>query len=513
MLKKDIKSITVLFKTMKENKMLTPKNNASFLRTEILLKVAQSFLAGRFASADNIPLEISPDDAQPSRGSIEADRAYVKYCCMAAMGFDPEDSDFATSLKQYGQQAIHRQGPAKSQLSVIKASCAACMSSRYLVSNNCRSCFARPCMVNCPKKVISMTESQALIDQNGCIKCGKCRDVCPYDAIIKVPLPCEDACPVGAISKDENGKEQIDHDKCISCGKCLNSCPFGVIVETSQMVDVLREIHVNQRQVVAMLAPAIVGQFAGSINNLVGALKKLGFTSVVEVAVGADITTQKEAAEFLEKAQNGEQLMTTSCCPAYFRAAKVHIPEIEPYVSHTKTPMHYTAELLKTENPELVTVFLGPCLAKRVEAESDPHVDYVLTFEETGAMLAAAEINVEESAPEEFGLVSCAQGRGFPISGGVAGAVASLIEGKVDYKPLRIDGLTKDTIKQLKRYGTNATSGKICTNPEGCPFNMLEVMCCEGGCVAGPGVVALPKKSAKAIETYTAQGANLREKV
>ena len=493
--------------------MLTPKNNASFLRTEILLQVAKSFLEDRFANADRIPEIIRPDGSQPLRGSLDADRTYIKYAAIAAMGFDP-DTEHGTdiSLNGYGQKALDRTTAAPSVLSVIKASCAACMSQRYLVSDNCRACLARPCMLNCPKQAIEVAD-RAVIDQAKCVKCGRCADVCPYNAIIKVPLPCEDACPVGAITKGEVGREHIDHSKCISCGKCLNSCPFGVIVETSQMVDVLREINTPGQKVVAMLAPAILGQFAGSINNLVGALNKIGFSHVIEVAVGADITTMKEAAEFIEKAEKGEQLMTTSCCPAYFKAAEIHIPEIQPYVSHTKTPMYYTAELVKKEQPDCKTVFIGPCLAKRVEAENDPNVDYVITFEEIGAILNAAQINVAECEPIGFTEVSCAQGRGFSVSGGVAGAVASLIEGKVNYQPLKVDGLTKETVKLLKRYGSKAASGAVCTNPDGCPFNMIEVMCCEGGCVAGPGCVALPKKSAKAVETYTAQGSDLKEKM
>ena len=492
--------------------MLPQKNHASAMRAEILVQVAKSFLSSRFDNADHIPNLICPDSTQPLRGNIEADRTYVKYAALAAMGFDPDTiNEDNISLKSYGQKALERTSAPASVLSVIKKSCAACMSQRYLVSNNCRTCLARPCMLNCPKQAIEVN-NQASIDQTKCIKCGRCEDVCPYKAIIKVPLPCEDACPVGAISKTEDGREYIDHNKCISCGKCLNSCPFGVIVETSQMIDVMRELNTSQKEVVAMLAPSILGQFSGSINNLVGALQKLGFSHVIEVAVGADITTLNEAAEFVEKAQKGEQLMTTSCCPAYFKAAEVHIPEIQPYVSHTKTPMYYTAELVKKERPNCTTVFIGPCLAKRVEAENDPHVDYVITFEEIGAILQAHEINVAECDSVEFSEISCAQGRGFSISGGVAGAVASLIEGKVNYLPLKIDGLTKESIKSLKKYGQQATSGTVCTNPDGCPFNMIEVMCCEGGCVAGPGCIALSKKAARAVETYTAQGANLKDK-
>ena len=257
-------------------------------------------------------------------------------------------------------------------------------------------------------------------------------------------------------------------------------------------------INETDKQVVAMLAPAIVGQFPGDIGNVVGALKKAGFSDVIEVAVGADITTKKEAAEFIEKMENVQKLMKTSCCPAYFRAAQVHIPEIQPYVSHTKTPMYYTAELVKKEHPDCVAVFIGPCLAKRVEAEYDPNVDYVLTFEELGAMLVAAGINIDECEPAEFTTVSYAQGRQFPLTGGVSGAVASIIGDKAEVKAERIDGLSKENIKLLKRYGA-----------KGCENNMLEVMCCEGGCISGPGCIALPKKASRAVEAYVAKGEDL----
>ena len=231
------------------------------------------------------------------------------------------------------------------------------------------------------------------------------------------------------------------------------------------------------------------------------ALKKLGFADVVEVAIGADITTRKEAAEFIEKTENGEKMMTTSCCPAYYKAADLHIPEIKPFVSHTRTPMYYTAELLKQEQPECTAVFVGPCLAKRFEAENDPNVDYVLTFEEIGAMLVASGINVADCEPQEFAKISCAQGRRFPVSGGVAGAVASLVEGKAEFKPTAINGLNKASIKLLKQYAT-----------KGSDFNMIEVMCCEGGCVAGPGCVALAKKSAIMVENYVKTAPDLKDK-
>ncbi len=479
--------------------MLIPKNNANLMRTKILIKLAQSYLEDKFAEADRIPLELRPKDGEVSRCCVYKDRAVLKYRCMAGLGHCPEEeTDELTTLKEYGEQALQRTHAPKNKLSVIDIACSACVKSQYVITNVCRGCFAQPCRLNCPKEAISIVNGRAQIDPDKCVNCGKCYEVCPYHSVVKIPVPCEEACPVGAITKDEKGKEHIDVEKCISCGRCLASCPFGAIVERSQMIDVMREVKETGKQVIAMLAPAISGQFPGSLNNLVGALKKFGFNDVIEVAVGADITTQKEAAEFIERMEEGKPFMTTSCCPAYFRAAQVHIPEIKPFVSDTKTPMYYTAELVKQEHPDCVAVFVGPCLAKRAEAEWDKNVDYVLTFEELGAMLVAADINVDECEEQPFSKVSHVQGRQFPVTGGVAGAVASLVGDKVEIRPEKIDGLTKDNIKLLKRYAV-----------KGGENNMLEVMCCEGGCVSGPGCIALSKKAARAVDAYAQTGEQL----
>ncbi len=479
--------------------MLIPKNNANLMRTKILIKLAQSYLENKFADADRIPLELRPKDGEVSRCCVYKDRAVLKYRCMAGLGHCPEEeTDELTTLKEYGEQALERRQAAKNKLSVIDIACSACIKSQYVITNVCRGCFAQPCRLNCPREAISIVNGRAHIDPDKCVNCGKCYEVCPYHSVVKIPVPCEEACPVGAITKDEKGKEHIDTEKCISCGKCLASCPFGAIVERSQMIDVMREIKETDKKVVAMLAPAVSGQFPGTLNKLVGALKQFGFDDVIEVAVGADITTQKEAAEFIERMEAGKPFMTTSCCPAYFRAAQVHIPEIKPFVSDTRTPMYYTAELVKQEQPDCVAVFVGPCLAKRAEAEWDKNVDYVLTFEELGAMLVAAGINVDDCAEQPFNKISHAQGRQFPVSGGVAGAVASLVEGKVEMRAEKIDGLTKENIKLLKRYAA-----------KGCENNMLEVMCCEGGCVSGPGCIALSKKAARAADAYAQTGEQL----
>ena len=286
--------------------MLTAKNNLFPIRNNILEKVAASFINHNFANIDDVPAEVIPENSVCYHGNIAKDRNIVKQICLAVMGFCPEDeADENKKLSDYAKEALERTILPRSKLSVINEACMACRKERYIVSNMCRSCIARPCQVNCPKGAISFVDGKAFIDQDLCIKCGRCHDVCPYSAIIKNVIPCEDSCPVGAISKDEIGKEHIDPEKCISCGKCLKSCPFGAIVERSHLIDVLKNIKNPEQEVVAMLAPAVIGQFGGDAQNLVGALKALGFSRVAEVAVGADITTIKEAHEFAERMEEG----------------------------------------------------------------------------------------------------------------------------------------------------------------------------------------------------------------
>ena len=471
--------------------MLNPKNNAAFLRMNVLTQVAKSFWQNNFADIDNVVNTIVPDNAKVMRNSIERDRQVVKEQCLAAMGYTPCETDVKAPLSDMASKALQREKPEIATVSVMPHACNSCIKTRYTVTNMCRGCFARPCEVNCPKKAISVDE-KASINQDICIKCGICYNNCPYSAINKAPVPCEDVCPVGAISKDENGFEHIDYNKCISCGKCILSCPFGAMVHNSQIIDVLKAIKNPNKKTVAMLAPAFIGQFGNDLGKVIAAFKKLGFNEVIEVAQGADVTTRTEAAEFIERMENGAKFMTTSCCPAWMAAVDKHLPEIKPFVSNSGSPMYYIAEIAKKQWPDCVTVFVGPCLAKRLEAEKNPNVDCVLVFEEVQAIFDAADIKVAEMQSDAFAVESSAQGRRYPISGGVAGAVEFVIGGKAEYKPERIDGLNPEAIKKLKRYAITPPAD----------INMIEVMCCEGGCIAGPGTMCMAKKGALLVENY-----------
>lgn len=473
--------------------MLAAKNNVTPIRADVLQQVAQSFEQNNFADIEQVL-----DTLAQGR---EALRPMLKGQILAAMGFLTQDIDFDLPLQTFASQALSRQQAPLAGMSVIKPACNACRAKSFEVTPMCQACVARPCEVNCPKKAITVT-NKAFINQQACIKCGICHLNCPYNAIHQYVVPCEEACPVNAISKDEQGREQIDFDKCISCGKCLQSCPFGAIVYNSQIIDVLKALKDGHKKVVAMVAPAILGQFGNDLGKVIAAYRALGFDDVIEVAYGAEYTSKNEAAEFVERMHEGEPFMTTSCCPAYVKTAQVHVPEIAKYVSNTGSPMYYAAQVAKQRYPDAVTVFVGPCLAKRLEAEKNPNVDYVLVFADIQAMFNAKGIDIETLTASSFADETSTQSRRYAISGGVAAAVANLVGEQAQYRPYAINGLTKENVRALKKYALKGLD-------DGC--NMLEVMSCEGGCIAGPGCLSMPKKAAVILEKYAADGKNQKE--
>ena len=144
------------------------------------------------------------------------------------------------------------------------------------------------------------------------MSCGLCAKVCPYHAIVYTPVPCEEVCPVKAISKGEDGTEHIDKDKCIYCGKCMQTCPYGAIMERSKIIDVYKGITNPDKKIIAIPAPAIYGQFNATPGQILAAIKAIGFDEVVEVALGAEDTSRNEAAEFMERMHEGKPFMTTS---------------------------------------------------------------------------------------------------------------------------------------------------------------------------------------------------------
>ncbi len=463
-------------------------NGAEYIRRELMIRFVRAFDDGTLENElDRIPIKIRPKGGEASRCCLYHDRAVLRYRLMSMLGYSVEDeTDETKPLKEYCREAGQREKPLGGPpLSVCDAGCSGCPERTFFVTDNCRGCFARPCVYNCPRNAIKVVNQSAVIDTEKCIKCGKCQAVCPFNAIIKTSVPCEDACPVGAIRKNpESGRAEIDFEHCIFCGKCFNRCPFSAIMERSQLLDVLRALRDPGLHLTALVAPAAATQFPGTIEQLFSAIAKLGFDSVLEVALGAELTTAHEAEEFKERLAAGAKLMTSSCCPAYVELIKRHYPEFLEHVSSTPSPMRYAADLAQEAHPGTRTVFIGPCIAKRYEAMTCGTIDYVLTFEELGAMLGGRRIDVINQEPWPLPRPAAATARNFAKSCGVSEAVLTdLMKHDPNFKldAKFMNGIDRKSLGLLKLYKL----GKI-------PANFLEVMACAGGCVNGPGSLSKP---------------------
>lgn len=450
-------------------------NNTMIVRRDLMSRLIKLNKDGLLvAEIDRLPIIMSPKSAQArGRCCIHKERAVLKYKMLPILGFSiEEEEDELVPLSFYAEKALERRTLKKKILTVVDEACTACVKTNYIVTNLCKGCVGRPCYMNCPKDAITFLENgQAHINHSKCINCGICKEACPYHSIVYIPIPCEEVCPVKAIQKDENGIEHIDETKCIYCGKCINACPFGSIYEVSQLFDILSDIKRGEK-LVAIMAPSIQSQFSNSIQEISEAICQIGFVEAIEVAYGAMETTQREGTELQERLDSGQPFMTTSCCPSYIELVNKHLVDMKPFVSHTKSPMYYTAEMAKAKYPDAKIVFIGPCVGKRKEIADTDIVDYMLTFEEIDTLFSGLSIEMQEVDNS----TKCAPmpGRGFARAGGVISAIAEIFP-LLDIKPIQVSNLNKKNINLLKAY----SKGKA-------PGNFIEVMACEGGCISGP---------------------------
>ena len=469
------------------------------IRKKVFTEVARmAYTDGDYTKAEDLPYVIVPGDQPLHRESIFLERAIAGERVRLAMGLSvrsvqtrsliTEGMDHAAIAQQYYEPPL---------INIIPYACHACPTNQYRVTESCQNCLAASCQKVCPRDAISFVNGKSRIDTGKCIKCGKCAAACSYHAIIHIERPCQAACGMDAIGMDENGKAVINQEKCVSCGQCLVSCPFGAIVDKGQIYQVVRSI-VEGNQVIAIVAPAFIGQFGkySTPEKFTAAMKRLGFDRVVEVAVGADMCTIEEAKDFLEKVPAQQNFMATSCCPAWHSMVHKLFPAQSKNISMTLTPMVFTARLMKKQFPGCKVVFVGPCAAKKLEAIREnirSDVDFVLTFEELQGMFEAKEVDfatIEAGEPMNEGT---AAGRGFAVSGGVAGAVEKLIHETnpdLEVKTARAEGL-----RECRKLMTMAKAGK---------YNgyLLEGMACPGGCVAGAGTILPVDLAAKVVGRY-----------
>ena len=365
----------------------------------------------------------------------------------------------------------------KQIVQVIYAASDCCKIIKVLLTYNCRKCMAKSCMASCNFGAISMGENRAVIDYDKCKECGACARNCPYHAIVVTERPCKSACPVDAIAWNEDNIAVIDETKCINCGRCVAACPFGAIEDISWIVPVIDDIR-EGKKLIAMVAPSIQGQFEGvTLDQIKKGIIELGFADCVEVALGADAVAKKEYEE-LKKHKEAGVPMTTSCCPAFVNMAKIHFPTVyEKNVSTMVSPMMARAAMIKDEDPDAEIVFIGPCLAKKQEAmEEHTNVDYVLTFEELAAMFISRHIYLKDYTTDDTTWEASVHGRNFAQGGGVSKAV---VEAAKEAGEEGITSYYADGAMECKKQLLLMKVGRF-------NFDILEGMCCDGGCINGP---------------------------
>ena len=362
---------------------------------------------------------------------------------------------------------------------IIEPACDECPIASYMVTDMCRFCLGKACLNSCRFGAISPGDNHMKIDPTKCKECGMCANACPYGAIIHVERPCKKACPMDAISYNEFGIAHIDEEKCVNCGHCIHNCPFGAIGSKVYLVDIINEIKAG-KEVIAMVAPSIEGQFGdANLASIRQALKKMGFADMVEVGLGADLTAAYEAREWIEAIKEGNKL-TTSCCPAFVEMIRKNYPDIyEKNKSKTVSPMCATSRYLKVIKPYAKTVFIGPCVAKKKEAQNEDipgNADYVMTFGELQILMNSAGVTFEPA--DDFDQESSLFGKKFASSGGVANAVLEVM------KEL---GEETENIKLLRASGGADCKKAIMLLKHGrLPEDFIEGMFCPGGCVGGP---------------------------
>lgn len=468
-----------------------------FLRNEIFKSVATAaYEDWGVTQIENIPNELLVDGAPNYRETVEIEREIVRSRVKAAMNMEM-GTRFDEHFIEEDLESLKTKKVSKDLVTVIPQACEACPEKSYFVTNACHGCLAHPCVEVCPVKAVSFHDRQSFIDQDACIKCGKCFDVCPYGSIVKNERPCNAACGVNAITKDDQDRAVIVTEKCVSCGMCMVSCPFGAIVDKSEIYQLINEFK-GKNDVCAIIAPAFIGQFGdkASPDQVVEALLQLGFDDVAEVAFGADITTVDEAKHYVAHVPNQQPFLATSCCPAWLQVAKKELGDKAHCVSDSSSPMVETANYLRRKFPHTKIVFVGPCSAKKFEAAyMDVHqnVDYVVTYEEINAMMIARGIDITSVVPTRKLNQASVDGRGFAVAGGVLNAVENVIK-RLD--PNRVVQVEKaQTLSECKKMLLMAKAGKR-------DGYLLEGMACPGGCVGGAGTIIHQNKATNNVNNF-----------
>ena len=448
-----------------------------YLKYKVLREVArQAWNDTLLENVLDIPKIIVPGKIPTMRCCVYKERAILAERVKLAMGGDPEQHNV---------------------IQVIDIACDECPAAGYEVTDSCRGCLAHRCEDVCKRGAISFDHNHvAHIDKSKCVECGQCAKVCPYSAIANRKRPCQNACKIKAISINEDDAAVIDDSKCISCGACVYQCPFGAISDKSFILDAIDLLKKSEKgknfKVYAVVAPSISSQFTyAKLGQVITGMKELGFHTVVEAALGADMVAQAESKELAE-----EGFLTSSCCPAFVAYINKSFPELLPFVSHNLSPMATIAKYIKETDENSKIIFIGPCTAKKMEVQLEsvkPYVDVCLTFEELQALFDSKDVDI--TTLEEGYLDNASYfGRIFARSGGLSDAVAEGLkeQGIIDFelKAVSCDGI-EECKKALMMKSKNLLDA-----------NFIEGMACIGGCIGGAGCLTHGVKDKMQVDKY-----------
>ena len=446
------------------------------LKYKVLREVArQAWKDTLLENVLEIPKIIVPGTKSTMSCCVYKDRAILAERVKIAMGGDKENPNV---------------------IEVIEIACDECPAAGYDVTDSCRGCLAHRCEDVCKRGAISFDHNHvAHIDKSKCVECGQCAKVCPYSAIINRKRPCQNACKIKAISISENNAAAIDNDKCTSCGACVYQCPFGAIMDKSYILNVIDMIKKSENntkyKVYTIVAPSISSQFTyAKLGQVIKGLKELGFYTVIEAALGADMVAMSEAQELAEKG-----FLTSSCCPAFVKYIQTAFPTLIEHISHNPSPMVALSKYIKSTDPTAKVVFIGPCTAKKAEAQLEsakPYVDAVLTFEELQSLYDSKEIDITTLDEDVLDNASYF-GRIFARSGGLSDAVIQALseqEIEFDLKAVSCDGIEECKMALLKK-SKNVLDA-----------NFIEGMACVGGCIGGAGCLTHGEKNKAEVDKY-----------